>query len=116
MYLRIYSTVIYSSKKLNYVHDFLSYLAHGHRSNTRLLPSGSTEATSRRSKAKAVMSRSTLRNRITVVSCQLARLRLLPTAQAMKAALDGGGRKTTEVRVVQLEKPSSRRVSGSGGV
>ena len=51
--------------------------------------------------ANVVMSLSTLRNRSTVVSCQLARLRLLPTAQAMKAALDTGGRKMTEVRAVQ---------------
>ena len=33
----------------------------------------------------------TLRNCFTVVSCQLARLRLLATAQAMKAALETGG-------------------------
>ena len=70
--------------------------------NTFLDPSGSTEATSRLHMANVVMSLSTLRNRSTVVSCQLVRLRLLPTAQAMKAALDGGGRKTTEVRLVQL--------------
>ena len=47
------------------------------------------------------MSLNTLRIRFTVVSCQLARLRLLATAQAMKADLCGGGRKTTEVRAVQ---------------
>ena len=36
-----------------------------------------------------------------MVSCQLARLRLLPTAHTMKAPLDTGGRKTTEVSPVQ---------------
>ena len=71
--------------------------------NTPFDPSGCIrEATSRLHKANVVMSRSTLRKRITVVSCQLARLRLLPTAQAMKAPLDTGGRKTTEARAVQF--------------
>ena len=74
----------------------------GHPSNTLFDPSGSTETTSRLHKANVVMSLNTLRNRCTVVSCQLARLRLLPTAQATKAALDTGGRKTTEWRAVQF--------------
>ena len=80
----------------------------GQPANTPFDPSGCIrEATSRLHKANVVMSRSTLRNRITVVSCQLARLRLLPTAQAMKAPLDTGGRKTTEVRGEQyLNAPS----------
>ena len=42
------------------------------------------------------MSLSTLRIRFRVVICQLARLRLRPTAQAMNAA-DMGGMETTEV-------------------
>ena len=64
--------------------------------NTSLWPSGSTVRMSRRSNANAVISRITLRNLFTVVSCQLSRLRLLLTAQAMKAD-DIDGRKTTEV-------------------
>merc|ERR1712037_1080742 len=52
------------------------------------------------SNANSVMSRSTLRNCFTVVSCQLARLRLLPTAQAMKTC-DANGLNTTLVRPEQ---------------
>ena len=66
--------------------------------------------------ANVVMSLSTLRNRIRVVSCQFLRLRLLPTAQAMKAPLDTGGRKTTEVRAVQSANacfPTSIKACGS---
>ena len=56
--------------------------------NTPFDPSGCIrEATSRLHKANVVMSRSTLRERITVVSCQLARLRLLDTADTMNAPL-----------------------------
>ena len=51
---------------------------------------------SRRSTDNAAMSLSTLRDCFRVVSCQLSRLRLLPTTQAMKAA-EKDGRKTTEV-------------------
>ena len=79
----------------------------GQPQNTSLLPSGSTEVTSRLHRAITVMSRNILRHCFTVVSCQLARLRLLLTAQTIKAALDGGGRKATEVRAVQSAKAYS---------
>ena len=61
------------------------------------------------------MSRSTLRDCFKVVSCQLTRLRLLPTAQAMKAH-DIRGRKTTVVSPVQSWKaqvPTLVKVYGS---
>ena len=56
--------------------------------------------TLRRVRANATMSLSTLRNCFTVVSSQLVRLRLLPTAQAMKTH-GGRGRKETEVSPLQ---------------
>merc|ERR1712032_1147811 len=51
------------------------------------------------------MSRITLRNCLTVVSCQLTRLRLLETAQAMKAC-DAGDLNITLVRPEQLPNVS----------
>ena len=62
---------------------------HGQPMNTHLCPSGSKEeTTSHYFNVNNVMRLSTLRNLITLVSCQLQRLRLLPTAQSIKAGLD----------------------------
>ena len=69
--------------------------------NTRLFPFGSMVSTSRISSAITVMSLITLRNCFSVVSCQLARLRLLPTAQAMKADVTQGPTKA-EVSFLHL--------------
>ena len=91
---------MYLSKE---IHENNSEKVRGMPLKTSLLQPGSRLATSRRSKANAVTRLSTLRKRFKVVSCQLARLRLLPTDQAMKA-LDTGGRNTTEVTLVQLQK------------
>ena len=54
----------------------------------------------RGSTVNAVISDRTLRNCVTVVSCQLARLRLLPTAQTVNSG-DRDRRKMTAVRPVQ---------------
>ena len=50
------------------------------------------------------MSRRTLCKRFKVVSCQLARLRLFPTDQAMMTPLDTDGRNMIEVIAGQLPK------------
>ena len=68
--------------------------------NTHSHPFGFMESTSRSSYPNSVMSLITLRNCLTVVSCQLTRLRLLPTAQTMKAG-GAGGQKVTDVSAAQ---------------
>ena len=71
--------------------------------NTPLRPSGSMLATSPLHEENIVISLNTLHDCFNVVISQLARWRLLPTAQAMKAACDTvGGGKTTEVSPVQF--------------
>ena len=66
---------------------------------------------SRGSTANAVISDRTLRNCVTVVSCQLARLRLLPTAQAMNSG-DRDRRKMTAVSPVQNWKADMEKRVG----
>ena len=63
----------------------------------------SVVVSSREPKVNNAMSRSTLRIRCMVVSCQLSRLRLLPTAQTRKAC-EAGDRETTDARLTQFLK------------
>ena len=65
----------------------------------------------RGSTVNAVISDRTLRNCVTVVSCQLARLRLLPTAQAMNSG-DRDRRKMTAVSPVQNWKADMEKRVG----
>lgn len=62
--------------------------------------------TSRPSNAVTMIRLNRFRNRFRLVTCQLLRLRLWPTAQTMKAGVTPGTgrRKVTEVRDVQLKK------------
>ena len=85
-----------------------------HPSNTP----GSKVVTGRQllSKAISVMRLTTLRNRFTVVSSQLVRFRLLPTAQAMNGLGGASGLKLTVTSPTQLlnaSAPTSVNAFGS---
>ena len=83
--------------------------------NTSLLPSGSKDFSSLHPKDNFVINFITLRMRMRGVYRQLERLRLLPTAQVMKAA-DALGLNTTSLSPTQFRNamlPISVRVPGS---
>ena len=68
------------------------------------------------STANSVIILNTLRKRLSVMSCQLARLRLFPTAQVIKIKLLADGRKETDVSPVQnsnAPSPTYNKLSGS---
>ena len=98
-----------------WVRTYFKELRLVHPANTPFASPGSTVATSRRSKANTVTRCSTPRKCLNEVRYQFTRLRMLPTAHAMKAPLPTGGRKTTEVSDVQSAKACSPILSNDPG-